>query len=219
MATDKACIQKRKLPPHSSQQEPFAQGDRARRLWTGKTWHRLFVAPFVFSTAAVHYKTGQLWARWCRVAWLWCKSSLGCFYSALLLICSLSLSPRLTTPSEQTHCALDFAILVSPHTKHLGILIDYYSVSFIVTHSYMKDRGSQDQGKGWERKERRVSVVKPKMAACSSKGGETETLNIGELFFLLYTEPSITRKRDRQRDSERKKRKWRTKHKGAIKQE
>lgn len=28
-----------------------------------------------------------------------------------------------------------------------------------------------------------VNVVKPKMAACSPKGGETEALNIGELFF------------------------------------
>lgn len=36
---------------------------------------------------------------------------------------------------------------------------------------------------GTER-ERRVNVAKPKMAACSSKGGEIETLNIGEFFFF-----------------------------------
>lgn len=52
-----------------------------------------------------------------------------------------------------------------------------------------------------------VNVVKPKMAACSPKGGETEALNISELFFLLYAQPSMTRKQDRQLNSVRKKRK------------
>ncbi len=37
--------------------------------------------------------------------------------------------------------------------------------------------------------------MKPKMAACSSKGGETDTLNIGEPFFCnMFSEVAQERK-------------------------
>lgn len=67
-----------------------------------KNWHQPFISLLFFVLALLWSitKTGQLWAGWCRVAWLWCKRSLGCFP----LPCSLfALSLRLTTPSEQTH--------------------------------------------------------------------------------------------------------------------
>lgn len=143
---------------------------------------------FVFTTAAVHYKTEQLWAGWCRMAWLWCRGSFGCFSSAMLLICSVSMPDNTLRANTLRNVLVDFAILVSPHRKHFGILICHYLISFIVSLSYMKVRDWQDQGKGWERKKRRV-VVKPKMAACSSKGGETETLYIGEPFSCYAVSP------------------------------
>lgn len=43
-----------------------------------------------------------------------------------------------------------------------------------------------------KKKEGRVNVVKPKMAACSSKGGETEIMNIGEPF-SCYTLSQVSK--------------------------
>lgn len=95
-----------------------------------------------------------------------------------LLPCSLfAPSLYLKTPLANTLeiMLVDFAISVSPHTNNLGIVICYCLVSFILPFSYMKERqtdmvrGRKKRGEGY--------VVKPKMAACSSKGGETETEN------------------------------------------
>lgn len=97
-----------------------------------------------------------------------------------LLPCSLfAPSPCLTTPFEQTHLEnvlVDFATLVPPHTKHLTIFMGHYLVSFIAPLQLHKRNSGTGAGKRvGKEKERRVNVVKPKMAACSSKGGERET--------------------------------------------
>lgn len=83
----------------------------------------------------------------------------------------------------------------------------------------MKEKERQDEGKGWERKERGGLMWWSQKWLPAVQKVERQKLWILVSFVLLYTQPSITRERDRQRDSERKKRKWRTKRKGAIKQE
>lgn len=45
--------------------------------------------------------------------------------------------------------SVDFAIWVSPHTRHLGILMNHYVVSFITLH---KGNGDRTRGKGGKAK-------------------------------------------------------------------
>ncbi len=194
MATDKACLQKENknshltLPNRNHLLKVTEQGAyEQEKPGTSHSFPLLFLALLLCIT-----KQGSCE----RVGVEWLDFGAKALLVVFILLCSLfalSLSPPDNTLWANTlgNVLVDFAIFVSPYTKHLGILIDHYLVSFIVPHSYMKDRDSQDQGKGWERKERRVSVVKPKMAACSSKGGETESLNIGELF-SCYTHSQVS---------------------------
>lgn len=123
MVTDKVCLKKKKQkpknPPNSFQQE-------------------------LIRSRLCLYKTGQL----VGVARFWGKRSLGCFSSALLLICSLSPSDNTLRANTHENVLEDLAILISSHTKHYGVLIYHYLVSFIVLLSYMNDKDGQDQGKG-----------------------------------------------------------------------
>lgn len=115
MAEDKACLQKRKLkhPPHSSQQEPFAQGDRARRLWTKKpgTSHSvplLFLALLLCITK--HGSCKRVGVEWLDFG---AKAPLVVF----LLPCSLfAPSPHLTTPWANT---LGYVVWILQSRFHL----------------------------------------------------------------------------------------------------
>lgn len=146
-----------------------------------------------------------------RVRVKWLNFGAKALLDVFLLPCFLFALPAWQHPLS-TH--------TSQSSPHLGIFIDYYWFCFNVPFIYIKGRDRQDRWKGWERKETAGLMWWSLKWLPAVQKVERETLYIGELFTpRLYAKPSITRERARQCDSERKKRKWRTTHNCAIKQE